>query len=404
MAASPATPPPAERLHTPPTPLHGAKFDTWEPYSPRRSVRVQQRQQQNRITKSPSQGRGRSRTPTTTSTPRLRKAELQRQPSHQAPSPPSSPDGQRQAGTGASIASWKHLTQADLFAYDGSADALPTSENMLPTPSKTPRRQRVNCKSTPHKRRERITLDSPQESPSSHRFQVHIDSQDRQPEMEPSENNPFVGPRQRAKRGRPSRDRRNQEEIDMDAAVADGRGQIFMFRGKKILRLYQDGPSSDDEEGPGHRYHDQSSRIRAAAGITAHRPLTRSYLAPRILFADEDHHVEDQIADEEALTDIEEYGLAQLQPEVDQNAEESTPSLAQQERIEPATTPTSDDAASLVPSQTSSKGKKPSPFDSWPRQKPGSASRSVSGTKRPLPGNAEESVGKRTRSNASTSA
>ena len=36
-----STPPPPTRLRTPPTPRHGARYDNYEPYHPRRSARVE---------------------------------------------------------------------------------------------------------------------------------------------------------------------------------------------------------------------------------------------------------------------------------------------------------------------------------------------------------------------------
>lgn len=132
----------------------------------------------------------------------------------------------------------------DLFGYDGSSDRAQAPEGMLPTPRKTPRRRDVNSTAriinfrphapadvlpTPRKRKNRVTLDSPQDSPSSSRINVFTDSQDCLPEMDHSDDNPFVGPRQTTRAGRKRKDRRNDDERTMDRLVQEGKGMIFML-------------------------------------------------------------------------------------------------------------------------------------------------------------------------------
>ncbi|PSK55908.1 hypothetical protein B9Z65_4786 [Elsinoe australis] len=415
MTSAPSTPPPAQRLHTPPTPLHGSKYDNWAPYSPRRSSRVQEKQRQDFIASPPSAARGNSKSHAllkVTSTPKRSRVRLESQETHQTLSPPCSPNvHQQQAQSGASITQEGELTVDDLFGYDGSSDRVQAPEGMLPTPRKTPRRRDVNSTAriinfrphapadvlpTPRKRKNRVTLDSPQDSPSSSRINVFTDSQDCLPEMDHSDDNPFVGPRQTTRAGRKRKDRRNDDERTMDRLVQEGKGMIFMFRGKKIFRPYEEHQPTAEEEEPDHRYRNQNSRIRSAAGHTADRPLTRSSVRPRLLFTDEEQHDEMHNSDEEALTDIEEQDehrdhSGTEEAKFDSSAQED------QDLTQSAAIVVTEETPSLAPPQLQLKWKKPSPFDSWPRQKPGSSSRSTS-TKRSAPPTDEESVGKRTRS------
>ncbi|KAG8626223.1 hypothetical protein KVT40_005168 [Elsinoe batatas] len=418
----PTTPPPPGRLRTPPTPLHGPKYDNHEPYSPpRRSARVQEKQKQELDTSpsSISAVRHWARSHVTqdiTSTPRAERVKLNRQSSQQTLSPPSSPESLHKSQSTA-LPAIDEMHSRLVARYDGNVDAVQAFEGAFPTPRKTPRRRDgtsnsrvINIK--PHdsqhifptpKRRVRYTLDSPTHSPSAP-TKVFIDSQDRQPEMEASKDNPFVGPRHKTKSSRRSHYRMNREERQMDELVKEGKGMVYTFRGKRIFRAYsEDHDNSEDDSEPSHIYSSQSARVAAAAGPSAERPLTRSHLKPRLLFTSDDHAQSGSFTDEEALTDIEEKddagGLSEPQ-----GVDEPIDEIAQSHAVAlplVATSTIAQDTPSLAPPQNSFKGKKPSPFDSWPRQKAGSAASMSSGTKRPAPSPEEQSVGKRTRSHAS---
>src|SRR5262249_31566330 len=80
-----ATPPPRGRIHTPPTPLHGPKYDSYEPYSPRPSSRLAA-QHSNQVLQSPQQHRT-----ARVSTPRSSRALRTTRKPNSSISPPSSP-------------------------------------------------------------------------------------------------------------------------------------------------------------------------------------------------------------------------------------------------------------------------------------------------------------------------
>ncbi|KAF4552270.1 Hypothetical protein D9617_10g072510 [Elsinoe fawcettii] len=414
MTSGPSTPPP-QRLHTPPTPRHGPKHDEWMPYSPRRSTRVQQKQNQELGNSTPSIAQHKATSQISagsTSTPVPRKRTLNRQTSHQTLSPPSSPEGARQASSLA-VPAQQEMRGGHVMGHDGNSDVAQTAEGAFPTPRKTPRKLRESASGSrmlngiPYdthpiflasKRKARHSLYSPVSSPSTSRTKVYIDSQDRQPEMDVTKDNPFVGPRQKARAGKRPRHRLNKEEREMDELVKEGKGIIYVFRGKRIFRPYSDereGSGDDDE--PAHVYHSQSTRVAAAAGPSAERPLTRTNLEPRLLFTDYDHP--HSFSEEEALTDIEEKDDTDPQPQIEDSVEAiSMVNQISNDLTASAAAAVNDDTPSLAPPQSTTKGKKPSPFDSWPRQKPGAATRSTSGTKRSAPPAEGESVGKRTRS------
>lgn len=223
------TPPPPERVRTPPTPLHGPKYDTWEPYSPRRSARSLGKRAQNLTSPPRQQTRA---TATVTSTPRKRG--LTRQISSQTLSPPSSPEN-----------SLRHLTipQASSASHSNTTDdtAVESGDgsHMFPTPKKTPKKQdsRIlhfqalshDLLPSPRKRRQRITLDSPSGSPPEAAVTIFTDSQYRVPDMDQAEENPFVGPRHgnRTTTTRPHSKPKNKEEEEMEQAVQNGEGLIY---------------------------------------------------------------------------------------------------------------------------------------------------------------------------------
>lgn len=398
-----STPPPPERIHTPPTPLHGPQYDTWEPYSPRRTTRAGKRAH---ITSSPNttstkDGVTSSSPPVIAPTPKSRKRVLSRQISSQTLSPPSSPE-----------ASHRRTDNDQMVNLD--VPIIHSAEDQFPTPRKTPRRQDHTSRNstarilhfraqpdellpTPRKRRVRASLDSPQTSPPSAEVQIYTDSQDRVPEMEPAEDNPFVGPRKTdSGRGSSSKSKRmTREEAMMDEAVKNDEGIIFTFRGRKVLKRYSDAPLDEAEL---HSMAGQSARLRHQAGASANRPITRSALKPRLLFPTAEVKTPAEQEDEEAVTDIEDEA-AQRSRECN-GTELRFASVEPEEslQIEPAGASASfASTASFTSSQE--KAKKASPFDSWPRQKPGSRG-ATHGTKRAAAEPTASTSAKRTRSSA----
>lgn len=187
----------------------------------------------------------------------------------------------------------------------------------------------------------------------------------------------------------------------MEQAVQDDEGLIYVFRGRKIFRRFADSVA----EGNGQEMHsmsDQSARIRHMAGSAAHRPITRSSLKPRLLFASpQGGQIADEV-DEEADTDIED--------EANHRGALSATGDEMFAPLEPESAPGSQAVADIadhsptVPKASAAhqKAKKSSPFDSWPRQKPGAAKNTSQGTKRSAGEPVQPVSGKRTRSGAHT--
>ena len=255
------TPPPPRRLRTPPAPLHGSRYDTYEPYSPRRSARLSAKREYSRLTPEPP---GPSKVHVNarlhehlTSTPAPRNAALNRQPSSQTLSPPSSPES-----------SHKHLTPVPKVAAH-RVGHTPTRSHltvesetmnnqavaMLPSPNRTPlKRAPAPISSTarilnfkthnledimpiPRKRKQPLTLESFDErhARKGDKVEIFTDSQDRVPKVELSDDNPFVG---RKKAGSPSGTSKNgkakatemtAEELEMEEAVLNNEGVFYVL-------------------------------------------------------------------------------------------------------------------------------------------------------------------------------
>lgn len=242
------TPPPPERLRTPPTPLHGSRYDNYEPYSPRRSARVSVKRRDVRSTPEPSSARVNVRSQphhNPTSTPAPRKTALTRQPSSQTLSPPSSPDTHH-----------SHITpeaakKSDNTApEDGDVDQVST---LFPTPNKTPLKHAGAARDptarmltfrtdnydtvapSPRKRKQPLTLDSfdEQQARRGPKIQVFTDSQDRIPDNKMSDENPFVGRRKtglssaNAKGKRTGHDSKSHGDVEMETAVRNDEGVLY---------------------------------------------------------------------------------------------------------------------------------------------------------------------------------
>lgn len=158
-----------------------------------------------------------------------------------------------------------------------------------------------------------------------------------------------------------------------------------------MFRKYEDSMAEDPDA---HVMTGQSAIIRHYAGPSAHRPITRSSLKPRLLFSNHTEHV-DAEEDEEAPTDIEDH-TGHLDEQHESRSDE-------EERVSRAINASHPDnheydTPSIPAPAAPRKAKKVSPFDSWIRQKPGAAKEAPRSTKRGVPDEAEEAVGKRTRS------
>ncbi|KAF2280263.1 uncharacterized protein EI97DRAFT_411385 [Westerdykella ornata] len=332
------TPSPPRRLHTPPAPLHGPAHDSYEPYSPRRSARLsaQRSLQSSFPTRSRSSRSARETTPTGPKSSKGARVSLQ------GLSPPSSPTSPVKHRSPRSSRRAHFVNESEDSDHHAAAPtpaprllSVPDSRSMLPTPAKTPRKRVIQTEEslsstarvlfaasnqassdeahpTPSRRRKKydnvFSLESFERAQQREEIPFYVDSRDRVPTGGDDEDNPFLSKNGNSKgkgKAKSTPNRKVDPEADqMEAAADREEGIVYMFRGKKVFRKFQDSPS-DEAAGPP-TFSDEE--VRRQAGSVAHRPITRSSVKPRLLFKEEikqresARHQED---DEEAITDIE---------------------------------------------------------------------------------------------------
>lgn len=330
---------------------------------------------------------------------------------------------------------------------------------MLPTPAKTPRKRAIQSqatlsstarvlflnrpaniddampsprKSRKNKKHSAFTLQSfaeeAEDEGSSSKIEIYTDSKERVPDPDQDEDNPFVTSKKNGKarlNGVPELKRRKVDErtARMEEAARNEEGMIYVFRGRKIFRKFNDGPpstSSDDA-------HLSEQETRRRAGADVHRPFTRSSIKPRLLFPNENQGRERELAadeaDEEALTDIE---VPVPSPAGKRNGKADEAITPVKQNFRPATPPSTErvkrgrkkdvndllHAASAMdidervnpqeeelqtPPLPPTRRKKNSPFDSWQRVKPTSRLATGKGTKREGEALDRQGEGKRSR-------
>lgn len=211
-----STPPPPQRLHTPPTPKHGFG-DHWEPFSPRKSARISA---QRNSSKTPPP---RNSTSTTNPDPFAPAKATRAQASSSAGmvSPFESPKKKARTSAMDCAASASGPSKASSLAADDKASArrsasatISRTTGMLPTPAKTPRKAPAEKnpaiqgvarnlfapggddalpgpKNARAKKYTGVSLDSfrAEEEP----IEIFTDSKERIPEKEVSADNPFYG-------------------------------------------------------------------------------------------------------------------------------------------------------------------------------------------------------------------
>ncbi|KAL8995291.1 MAG: hypothetical protein Q9169_004935 [Polycauliona sp. 2 TL-2023] len=419
------TPPPRAIVHTPPTPLHGARFDHNNHHSTtRKSTRQASRQSQRAVhtpppNSAPNSSKSRFVTdihspPSSTHTsPQLRATKRRRgNPVND------SPQSNTESSPGSSLGMNPFLNSHDPFFPEPGS--LNPNMAMLPTPAKTPRKQdsrkatelqsaaRVlfptrldkveDAMPTKKGRRGRknvgFSLDSSgddQESASA--IQIFTDSKDKVPELDLGEDNPFIekpkttiSPEPTKTIGRRGRKGQVKSNPQIEEAFNHEEGMVYVFRGKKMYRRFTPDPDNPN----------QSSEETEIGGSTSPRlrPFTRSSVKPRLLFPTEKQRRERELAEEEALTEIEDddpMGKKEKKP--------ITP--IKQSFAAPATPPTTGHATrsatkiaaihnganfpfGLSAPEVAIEGlpssgerrprKKTSPFDNWQRTKSGSSS------------------------------
>ncbi|KAL8769990.1 MAG: hypothetical protein Q9209_004237 [Squamulea sp. 1 TL-2023] len=436
------TPPPRAITQTPPTPLHGARFDNNYHSTNRRSTRQASQHRRCTIHTPPPAS-------TTSSSKSRFAADLYSPPSSTQTSPQTRATKRRR---GNPIEGLNHAetesSPASSFGMDSSLNSndpllgqqgsLKPTVGMLPTPAKTPRKQDLrkatelqsaarvlfptrlekvedampSKKGRKGKKNVGFSLDSSGEDQEpTNRIQIFTDSKDKVPELDLGEDNPFIEKPKTiispeltkisTRRGRKSQVKSNPH---IEEAFSHEKGMVYVFRGKKIYRRFTPEPEHPN----------QSSEETEVEGSTSPRlrPLTRSSVKPRLLFPTEKQCRERELAEEEALTEIEDAEHKDKKP--------ITP--VKQSFAAPATPPTTGHATRSATKHAAMNGndgsipfglpevegegfvedegrrtrKKTSPFDKWQRAKAGSAS-GGKGRKRFIEDGEGELRGKRTK-------
>ncbi|KAF2665802.1 hypothetical protein BT63DRAFT_428749 [Microthyrium microscopicum] len=306
------TPPPPVMATTPPAPRWGTKEDSWMPYTPRRSSRVaaQSRTQDTSARPSSSQTFSPPSSPTSPTKKALNSPKLAKKPSATPRS--------------------RKPRQALFYLTDSDREEAPSHNAApLPTPSKTPRKRPApkdppssasrllfnkilpnvdDAMPTPRKSRKSkaysLTPFADVED-AQEKIEVYEDSRERIPTVEKGEDNPFLSkPSGKSKQTSSKKARKTEREIEVDKAVRNDEGLIYVFRGKKIFRRFDDSEAHDDDDNL------SDLDIRRRAGQSPTPRMTRSSIKPRILFPTEEQRKAREAAaaeeaDEEALTDIE---------------------------------------------------------------------------------------------------
>ncbi|KAI9874622.1 MAG: hypothetical protein M1830_009545 [Pleopsidium flavum] len=435
------TPPPQQAANTPPTPLHGAKYDTYQPYSPRKSTRsTVKRNLRFEQTPPPPSSSHNLRSSSSSTSPKFTRLNLSKPPNHTF-SPPSSTQSSPQKKIAKKIGGSGRITRSGDFASQSlttttttlelaphhhsgnlslSHSAITTAADMLPTPAKTPRKRptqpaaalkttarvlfptdpapAVDALPSPKKKAKKgrryngFSLDSFTGEEGNNgddgRIAIFTDSKDRVPELDQSEDNPFYvkkghgeitsGQSSTAISKRKKLGNGTIKDEKIEQALHRDDGMVYVFRGKKVFRKFEDDADEWDE-----------SEITAASTSPRLRPFTRSSIKPRLLFETEEQRqartAKAVLVDEEAITDIEEQvevGDSEMTDVAGDTDAESlvTPS---KDTFTPASPPASGrvtrksvkEAPAPEPVQyvrTGTKSvKKISPFDSWQRSKSG---------------------------------
>ncbi|KAG4429488.1 hypothetical protein IFR05_015026 [Cadophora sp. M221] len=435
MAATlrPRTPEPPSSIRTPGTPRLGYD-DNYQPYTPRKSARVQQR---SRDAQTPPPTR-RTHSSNNASTPKLSTLPSSPQTASKKRTPRNSlaSGGRRVSGAltfdsmTSAAASLGLPTPTTTRKTNVESSSSLRNNGMLPTPAKTPNDRPTQIAPAVRsiarnlfparsgsdeevmpslKKKGRkykgFTLDSFEAEQDSTPIQIFTDSHDRVPEVDLSPENPFYGessrsipePTKRSSKRRkvtvPGEGEHTVEELGQRED-----GLVYVFRGRKVFRKFGDG---DDESNPLIDESESEDEVDGDSSLTSklRRPLTRSSIKPRLLFPTAEqsrarearsHNTED----EEADTDIEEpmHGVSTPFDQTDEFA--ATPKAPRFGPVTPPTTtratrskkvevysspagPISDDEpASTSPTHRNHRtsSTKVSPFDQWQRVKPAKAS------------------------------
>ncbi|KIW65481.1 hypothetical protein PV04_07738 [Phialophora macrospora] len=416
----------ASTPHTPPTPLHGAAYDYRHT---RASSRIAARQAHStpeghqrsprpeaRVT-TPKSSRQRQTAPgiqSPDSTPRNKES---RRVQIISPSSPSSPSTDTRPP--------KQMARSKAHLQPSASSSTIISDGMLPTPVKTPKKKMVakannaaralfqensdvlGLEPTPRRNRKNkryngFSLESfSAEDESRGQIQIFTDSRDTVPQVDHGRSNPFVDHEMSGEAsssqtvaGTSKRRKVSGEKKKVDpqvaAAIQEDEGMVYVFRGKKVYRRFDDEEDEEeeiDEADLGLLEHSPESATKSL------KPLTRRSIKPKRLFQSEaQKKARKAQEEEEALTDIEEPTGQNGDAEV---SSPGSPSVKTGRSLR------STGKALLFTNEAESSGanassnKKTSPFDTWPRLKSGGRSSpgGQKGRKRGAPDTADDTGG-----------
>ncbi|RVX68150.1 hypothetical protein B0A52_08658 [Exophiala mesophila] len=409
-----ASTPPAQFLSTPatpPSPLHGARYDLSSVPTLRRSTRTatlnssaaqrktpdppQHSQGSRALLRTPKPGK---QTKVTAVLPDPSLHSPAATPKHrtsrrvQVFSPPS-PESQYRPPP-----RQKHPNTSHLQSLTSASTII--SNGMLPTPVKTPRKKTVSNTAetarmlfqdsmdpvdltppqpTPrrprrNKRHNGFTLESfsAQTDTSDGQVQIYTDSRDRVPEVDRSASNPFIETRSSRKTssqtvpGTVKRRKINGDsrvDAQVQQALDKDEGMVYTFRGRKIYRPFND--ETDESEIIAAEDYASAEDVNDADRKPM-RTLTRKSIKPTRLFETEvQKRARDLEREEEADTDIEDSSNWHNSKIIVQNEDPHS-----EAKLDP---PTSDESGEDHRTRRSHRSKKGSPFDTWPRVRGSSA-------------------------------
>ncbi|KAL8738269.1 MAG: hypothetical protein Q9181_000904 [Wetmoreana brouardii] len=406
------TPPPQTSVHAPSTPLHGAKFDTYQHSRTRPTTRRSQR---------PAHTPPAASIASTTSARVL--ANTYSPPSSADTSPQTRATKRRRGNPYSDTNTGKRdsspITGSNMDPLTTSGALLVPEQgtfshgpNMLPTPAKTPRKKDLRKTSElqsaarvlfpsrlekaedamPSKqvrRRKNVGFsldDSGEDEDANGRIQIFTDSKEKIPELDLGDHNPFLGNLDTAGPPEPHKTtrrsaRKGKGHVKTNPHIQDAfnheEGMVYVFRGKKIFRRFSPDPdrpnlSSEETEVEG----STSPRLRS---------LTRASVKPRLLFPTEKQRREREFREEEALTDVEDGHIERagkkLVTPVKQSFGPATPpttchatrSTTKRTATNVGSSPLGPPDSGTVTPAESRPRKKTSPFDEWQRTKAGPA-------------------------------
>ncbi|KAK4942060.1 hypothetical protein LTR10_018096 [Elasticomyces elasticus] len=393
---------------TPLTPLHGAAYDqTYPRRGARSSARIASRELRSTPEASLHNDAG---NPSVTTPKSSRKSAAQ--PSGLLHSPELTPKAKstrrvhitspHSPDTHTSTKKQPSAAKSHFQSFASSSTMI--SDGMLPTPVKTPKKKEVSKvngtaralfqdpaqitaeppssrKGRKNKRYNGFSLESfsAGDNQTGGNIQIFTDSRDRVPQPDRSKANPFVestmdetaSSSQKVAKTAKRRKVSVEKKIDpqVEEAIANDEGMVYVFRGKKVFRRFND--DEDEEE-------EISAEDLEDLGLLEHTPrgsrikpiktLSRRSIKPTRLFqSEQEKRAREQEKEEEALTDIEDATLDG--DPLSSNSPEQSPSkhvrsLRSARKLSPY--------EAEVNAQHGSGGrssKRSSPFDAWPRVK-----------------------------------